>query len=133
MSVRSQEAVGLAPTVKKILIYGSCCSSADAAVSNVALTPRYDQPAPQTVGKPENVFCSIIVPTYNTDEERLAELVASIDAQTLSTERFELVFVDDAPVNVDAAAEIGVAAVLWDHEQGIDVLRERLTALGVPL
>ena len=45
----------------------------------------------------------------------------------------ELVFVDDAPVNVDAAAEIGVAAVLWDHEQGIDVLRERLTALGVPL
>ena len=41
------------------------------------------------------MFCSIIVPTYNTDEERLAELVASIDAQTLSTERFELVFVDD--------------------------------------
>ena len=45
----------------------------------------------------------------------------------------ELVFVDDAPVNVEAAAELGVAAVLWDHEQGIDVLRERLAALGVPL
>ena len=45
----------------------------------------------------------------------------------------ELVFVDDAPVNVEAAAELGVAAVLWDHEQGVDVLRERLTALGVPL
>ena len=45
----------------------------------------------------------------------------------------ELVFVDDAPVNVEAAAELGVAAVLWDHQQGVDVLRERLTALGVPL
>ena len=45
----------------------------------------------------------------------------------------ELVFVDDSPVNVEAAAELGVAAVLWDHEQGVDVLRERLTALGVPL
>ena len=45
----------------------------------------------------------------------------------------ELVFVDDAPVNVDAAAELGVAAVLWQYDEGIDVLRERLGAVGVPL
>ncbi len=45
----------------------------------------------------------------------------------------ELVFVDDAPVNVEAAAEIGVAAVLWQHDEGIEVLRERLAAVGVPL
>lgn len=45
----------------------------------------------------------------------------------------ELVFVDDAPANIEAAAGIGVAAVLWQHENGIDVLRTRLGALGVPL
>jgi glycosyltransferase involved in cell wall biosynthesis len=41
------------------------------------------------------VFCSIIVPTYNSDKERLGELVASLDAQTLSPDRFEVIFVDD--------------------------------------
>ena len=41
------------------------------------------------------MFCSIIVPTYNTDPERLDALVASVDAQTLDTAEFELLFVDD--------------------------------------
>jgi putative hydrolase of the HAD superfamily len=54
-------------------------------------------------------------------------------ADDLAVAPRELVLVDDAPVNVDAAAEIGVAAVLWQHEDGIDVLRERLAAVGVPL
>lgn len=41
------------------------------------------------------MFCSIIVPTYNTDPERLDALVASVDAQTLDAAEFEILFVDD--------------------------------------
>jgi putative hydrolase of the HAD superfamily len=44
----------------------------------------------------------------------------------------ELVFVDDLAANTEAAAELGIAAVLWHHDQGVDELRDRLTALGVP-
>lgn len=41
-----------------------------------------------------------------------------------------LVFVDDSPRNVEGAAEVGLAALLFT---GADKLREDLIALGVPL
>ena len=44
----------------------------------------------------------------------------------------ELVFVDDAAVNVVAATELGLQAVLWHHEQDIAVLKLRLAGLEVP-
>jgi putative hydrolase of the HAD superfamily len=44
----------------------------------------------------------------------------------------ELVFVDDAAANVEAAAELGIQAVLWHHEQDLAVLKLRLAGLEVP-
>ncbi|WP_157827595.1 glycosyltransferase family 2 protein [Niallia nealsonii] len=38
---------------------------------------------------------SVIVPTYNTDPEALKRLIGSIDAQTMSKEEYELIFIDD--------------------------------------
>jgi len=68
------------------------------------------------------VFCSIIVPTYNSDEERLGELVASLDAQTLTPDRFEVIFVDDgsttdilAHLNEIAAARTNVQVIPMDN------------------
>ena len=68
------------------------------------------------------MFCSIIVPTYNSDEERLGELVASLDAQTLTPDRFEVIFVDDgsttdilAHLNEIAAARTNVQVIPMDN------------------
>lgn len=38
---------------------------------------------------------SIVVPTYKTPEEGLARLIASLDAQTMPAEEFEVIFLDD--------------------------------------
>lgn len=38
---------------------------------------------------------SIIVPTYNTDPKALKRLIGSIDAQTMSKEEYEMIFIDD--------------------------------------
>ena len=68
------------------------------------------------------MFCSIIVPTYNSDEERLGELVASLDAQTLAPDRFEVIFVDDGSttdilphLNEIAAARTNVQVIPMEN------------------
>ncbi|SMX86453.1 Glycosyl transferase family 2 [Brevibacterium linens] len=38
---------------------------------------------------------SIIIPTYKTDPQGLSRLLQSLDAQTLSADEFEIIFVDD--------------------------------------
>ncbi|GAA1515211.1 glycosyltransferase [Brevibacterium permense] len=43
-----------------------------------------------------NVYkVSIIIPTYKTDPQGLSRLLQSLDAQTLSADEFEIIFVDD--------------------------------------
>jgi glycosyltransferase involved in cell wall biosynthesis len=51
------------------------------------------------------VFCSIIIPTYNSDRDRLGQLIASLDAQSLEQGRFEVLFVDDGSTS-DIASHI---------------------------
>lgn len=38
---------------------------------------------------------SVVVPTYNTDQEALSRLIGSIDKQTMAKDEYELVFIDD--------------------------------------
>ncbi len=38
----------------------------------------------------------------------------------------ELLFIDDQPENVESARDVGLAAELWHHSQGIDALTGRL-------
>ena len=52
-------------------------------------------------------------------------------ATELEVELSELVFVDDTLENVHAAHGCGLPAFYWHHRDGVDALRERLSAFGV--
>ncbi len=52
---------------------------------------------------------SIVVPTYNSPKDALLRLVDSIDAQTLPSDEFEVVFVDDGSTD-DTSAFLDVVA-----------------------
>lgn len=46
-------------------------------------------------GNKKDIKISVVVPTYNTELEGLKNLMASIDKQTMNSDEYELVFVDD--------------------------------------
>ena len=52
-------------------------------------------------------------------------------ATELEVELGELVFVDDTLENVHAAQACGLPSLYWHHRDGVDALRERLSAFGV--
>jgi glycosyltransferase involved in cell wall biosynthesis len=45
--------------------------------------------------KEKLVKISVMIPTYNTDPEALDRLIKSIDAQTMSMDEYEIIFIDD--------------------------------------
>lgn len=52
-------------------------------------------------------------------------------AADLGSEPGELLFVDDSQANVDGARAAGLHAECWHHDQGVDVLRDRLAGHGL--
>ena len=69
---------------------------------------------------------SIVVPTYNSPKDALLRLVDSIDAQTLPSDEFEVVFVDDGSTD-DTYAFLEVVAAGRDN-----VRLERIDNSGWP-
>jgi glycosyltransferase involved in cell wall biosynthesis len=53
---------------------------------------------------------SIVIPTYNTPNDELTQLVASLDAQTLPADQFEAIFVDDGSTDDTHDRLLGIAA-----------------------
>lgn len=45
----------------------------------------------------------------------------------------EVLFVDDSAANVASAREVGLRAELWHVDDGVDLLRDRLRAHGLPV
>jgi len=51
-----------------------------------------------SMGSPKKeklIKISVMIPTYNTDPEALERLIKSIDAQTMSKDEYEIIFIDD--------------------------------------
>jgi putative hydrolase of the HAD superfamily len=65
------------------------------------------------LAKPDAAYFSAILDTLGEAPERV-------------------LFVDDSPRNVAAARALGLAAERWSHEDGLDVLRDRLRRHGLP-
>lgn len=61
----------------------------------------------------------------------LAAVAADLDVDVIEPER--VVFLDDAPANVDAAALLGICAVLHDPSTGADGLLADLASVGLDL
>jgi glycosyltransferase involved in cell wall biosynthesis len=53
---------------------------------------------------------SIVIPTYNTPNDELTQLVASLDAQTLPADQFEAIYVDDGSTDDTHDRLLGIAA-----------------------
>ena len=74
----------------------------------------------------DRCFYSCEIGAAKPDEEFFRRV-----ATELEVELGELVFVDDTLENVHAAQACGLPSLYWHHRDGVDALRERLSAFGV--